>query len=162
MIALGPDAALVVAGLAAILAVGWGANLSVRSAANGPQWAMEHLTGLRRLWPGLIALGAAAMVVFSPIWVGLSVIYIVAALWFLSATLLRNLHRLHTLEGFVDIGIERRTEILARARRYLIGGGIVLGLLGAASLTYGIIGWVAILLGAVLVGTALLLTAPEA
>ena len=111
---------------------------------------------------GLIALGAAAMVVFSPIWVGLSVIYIVAALWFLSATLLRNLHRLHSLEGFVDIGIERRTEILARARRYLIGGGIVLGLLGAASLTYGIVGWVAILLGAVLVGTALLLTAPEA
>ena len=162
MIALGPDAALVVAGIAAILAVGWGANLSVRSAANGPQWAMEHLTGLRRLWPGLIGLGVLAMVVFSPIWVGLAVIYIVAALWFLSATLLRNLHRLHTLEGFVDIGLERRTEILAKARRYLIGGGVVLGVLGAASLTYGIVGWVPILLGAVLVGTALLLTAPNA
>ena len=136
--------------------------MSVRSAANGPQWAMDHLSGLRRLWPGLIGLGVMAMVVFSPIWLGLAVIYVVASIWFLSATLLRNLHRLHTLEGFVDIGIERRTEILGRARRYLIGGGIALGLLGAASLTYGIVGWVAILLGAVLVGTALLLTAPNA
>lgn len=162
MIALGPDAAIMVAGLVAVVAVGWGANLSVRSAANGPQWAMEHLTGLRRLWPGLIGLGVLAMIVFSPIWIGLSVVYIVAALWFLSASLLRNLHRLHTLEGFVDIGVERRTEILARARRYLIGGGIALGLLGAAALAYGIVGWVAILLGGVLVATALLLTAPNA
>ena len=155
MIALSNDAAIVVAGFVVILAVGWGANMSVRSAANGPQWAMDHLSGLRRLWPGLIGLGVVAMVVFSPIWLGLSVVYVVASVWFLSATLLRNLHRLHTLEGFVDIGIERRTEILSRARRYLIGGG-------AATLTYGVVGWVAILLGAVLVGTALLLTAPTA
>jgi hypothetical protein len=162
MIALGPDAAIMVAGLVAVVAVGWGANLSVRSAANGPQWAMEHLTGLRRLWPFLMGLGVVAMIVFSPIWIGLAVIYIVAALWFLSASLLRNLHRLHTLEGFIDIGVERRIEILARARRYLIGGGALLGVLGAASLAYGIIGWVAILLGGVLVATALLLTAPNA
>ena len=162
MIALSNDAAIVVAGFVVILAVGWGANMSVRSAANGPQWAMDHLSGLRRLWPGLIGLGVVAMVVFSPIWLGLSVVYVVASVWFLSATLLRNLHRLHTLEGFVDIGIERRTEILSRARRYLIGGGVALGLLGAATLTYGVVGWVAILLGAVLVGTALLLTAPTA
>ena len=162
MIALSNDAAIVVAGFVVILAVGWGANMSVRSAANGPQWAMDHLSGLRRLWPGLIGLGVVAMVVFSPIWLGLSVVYVVASVWFLSATLLRNLHRLHTLEGFVDIGIERRTEILSRARRYLIGGGVALGVLGAATLTYGVVGWVAILLGAVLVGTALLLTAPTA
>jgi hypothetical protein len=162
MIELGPDAAIMVAGLVAVVAVGWGANLSVRSAANGPQWAMEHLTGLRRLWPFLMGLGVVAMIVFSPIWIGLAVIYIVAALWFLSASLLRNLHRLHTLEGFIDIGVERRIEILARARRYLIGGGALLGVLGAASLAYGIIGWVAILLGGVLVATALLLTAPNA
>ncbi|MDH3250797.1 MAG: hypothetical protein OEQ47_17645, partial [Acidimicrobiia bacterium] len=117
MIALTDDAAVVVVGFVVILAVGWGANMSVRSAANGPQWAMDHLSGLRRLWPGLVGLGVVAMVAFSPIWLGLSVIYVVASVWFLSATLLRNLHRLHTLEGFVDIGIERRTEILARARR---------------------------------------------
>lgn len=162
MIDLGPDAAIVVAGLAVIVAVGWGANLSVRSAANGPQWAMEHLGGLRKLWPGLIGLGVLATIVFSPIWVGLAVVYVVAAMWFLSATLLRNLHRLHTLEGFVDIGAQRRAEILGRARRYLIGGGLALGLLGGASLTYGIVGWVAILLGLVLVGTGVLLTAPNA
>ena len=162
MIELSDDAAIAVAGLVVVLAVGWGANMSVRSAASGPQWAMEHLGRLRRLWPALIGLGVAAMLLFSPIWLGLSVIYVVASVWFLSATLLRNLHRLHTLEGFVDIGVERRTEILARARRYLIGGGVFMALLGAASLTYGVVGWVAILLGVVLIGTALLLTAPNA
>jgi hypothetical protein len=162
MIELSDDAAIAVAGVVVILAVGWGANMSVRSAANGPQWAMDHLSGLRRVWPGLVGLGVVAMVVFSPIWLGLAVVYVVASIWFLSATLLRNLHRLHTLEGFADIGIERRTEILARSRRYLIGGGLVLGLVGAATVTYGIVAWVAILLGVVLIGTALLLTAPNA
>lgn len=162
MIELSDEAAIAVAGFVVIVAVGWGANMSVRSAANGPQWAMDHLSGLRRLWPGLVGLGVVAMVVFSPIWLGLAVIYVVASVWFLSATLLRNLHRLHTLEGFVDIGVERRAEILAKARRYLIGGGVALGLLGTATLSYGIVGWVAIMLGVVLVGTGWLLAVPNA
>ncbi len=97
MIALDAEAAIVVAGLAAVFAVGWGASLSVRSATNGPEWAMQHLNGLRKLWPGLIGLGVIVMVVLSPIWIGLAVIYTVATMWFLSATLLRNLHKLHAL-----------------------------------------------------------------
>ena len=162
MIGLSPDAAIAVAGLVAVVAVGWGANLSVRSATSGPEWALEHLSGLRRLWPGLIGLGLVAAVVFSPIWLGLSLVYIVATVWFLSASLLRNLHRLQTLDGFVDIGAERRTQIISRARRYLIGGGVLMGVLGAISVGFGAIGWIAVLMGLVLVGTALLLDAPDA
>jgi len=154
--------AIAVAGLVAVIAVGWGANLSVRSATNGPAWALEHLSGLRRLWPVLIGLGIVSLALFSPVWLGLALIYIVATVWFLSASLLRNLHRIQNLDGFVDIGSERRSEIVSKARRYLIAGGVLMGALGVAALAYGIIGWVAILMGVVLVATALLLDAAEA
>ncbi len=162
MIELSSDAGIAVAGLVAIAAVAWGANLSVRSAANGPEWALAHLGRLRLVWPGLIGLGVVVMLALSPIWIGLAVIYVVATMWFLAASLLRNLHRIQNLDGFVDIGAERRAEILGRAKRYLIGGGAALGLVGAALLSFGIIGWVVIVLGVVLVGTALLLGDPDA
>ncbi len=161
MISVGADVAISVAGLVAVVAVGWGANLSVRSATNGPEWALQHLSGLRRLWPGLIVLGVLSLAVFSPIWLGLALIYIVATVWFLSASLLRNLHRIQNLDGFVDIGVERRTQIVAKARRYLIAGGVLMGVLGAIAVGFGAIGWIAILMGLVLVGTALLLDVPD-
>lgn len=161
MIGVSADVAIVIAGLVAVVAVGWGANLSVRSATHGPEWALEHLSGLRRLWPPLVGLGVVAAVAFSPIWLGLALIYIVATVWFLSASLLRNLHRMQNLDGFVDIGVERRAEIVSKARRYLITGGVVMGLLGALAVGFGVIGWIAILMGLVLVGTALLLDASD-
>jgi hypothetical protein len=100
------------------------------------------------------------MAVFTPIWIGLAVIYIVASVWFLSASLLRNLHRIQNLDGFADIGVERRTEIVSKARRYLIGGGAFMGVLGVISVGFGVIGWIAILMGLVLAGTAALLGPP--
>lgn len=160
MIDVSAEVAIAVVGLVAVVAVGWGANLSVRSATNGPEWALEHLSGLRRVWPALIGVGVVSTALLSPIWLGLALVYIVAAVWFLSASLLRNLHRLQNLDGFADIGVERRTMIVARARRYLVAGGVLMGLLGAFSVGYGVIGWIAILMGLVLVGTALLLGTP--
>jgi hypothetical protein len=162
VIAVTADIAIAVAGLVAVVAVGWGANLSVRSATRGPEWALQHLSRLRRVWPALIGVGVVSLVMFRPIWVGLSLIYIVATVWFLSASLLRNLRRIQDLDGFVDIGDERRARIVSKARRYLIAGGVLIGLLGAISIGFGVIGWVAILMGLVLVGTALRLGAPDA
>jgi hypothetical protein len=161
VIGVSADVAIAVAGLMAVVAVGWGANLSVRSATNGPEWALEHLSRLRRLWPALVGVGVVSIALFSPIWLGLSLIYIVATVWFLSASLLRNLHRIQNLDGFVDIGVDRRSMIVSRARRYLVGGGVLIGLLGAISVGFGVIGWVAILMGLVLVGTALMLGASD-
>lgn len=157
MIQLDVDAALFVAGFVTVIAVAWGAFLSVRSAANGPEWAFDHLMGIRRVWPGLALLGVAAMAVFSPVWVGLSALYVVAGLWFLSASLLRNLHRLRELDGFVDIGPERRSVIVRRARRLLLGGGIVMIVLGLVLTQVGVVGWIGFALGAVLLVTALVL-----
>ncbi|HEY5652236.1 MAG TPA: hypothetical protein VIW46_12365, partial [Acidimicrobiia bacterium] len=127
MIDVSAEVAIAVVGLVAVVAVGWGANLSVRSATNGPEWALEHLSGLRRVWPALIGVGVVSTALLSPIWLGLALVYIVAAVWFLSASLLRNLHRLQNLDGFADIGVERRTMIVARARRYLVAGGVLMG-----------------------------------
>ena len=95
--------------------------------------------------------------VFRPIWVGLAAIYIVATMWFLGSTLLRNLLRLQAVDGFVEIPADRRQEILKRAKRFLTGGGLVLGLVGAAALSAGPVAWVTMALGAVLVGTGVML-----
>lgn len=161
MIALGIDAAILVIGVFVLVAVGWGANLSVRSAAAGPRWAMGHLDGLRRLWPSLLIAGAAIALLVRPFWVGAAAVYIVAVMWFLSAMLLRNLHRLEALDGFVEIDPERRVAILRRSRRFLFAGGLVLALLGGLSFSAGPVAWVTLALGAVLVGTAARLTGTQ-
>jgi hypothetical protein len=157
MIVLDLNAALVVAGFVTTVAVAWGAFLSVRSAANGPQWAFDHLSSLRKVWPALALIGVAAMFVFSPVWIGLATLYVVAALWFLSALLLRNLHRLKAMEGFIDIGAERRREIVVRARRFLIAGGAVMIALGIAIMEFGVVAWIGVALGAVLIATGAVL-----
>lgn len=161
MIALGIDAAILVIGVFVLVAVGWGANLSVRSGAAGPRWAMEHLDAIRRLWPPLLIGAAAITLLVRPFWVGAAAVYIVAIMWFLSAMLLRNLHRLEALDGFVEIDAERRGAILKRSRRFLLAGGLVLGLLGGLSFSAGPVAWVTLALGAVLVGTAARLTGAQ-
>lgn len=155
------DAAILVIGVFVLIAVGWGANLSVRSAAAGPRWAMKHLDGLRRLWLALLIGGAAITLLVRPFWVGAASVYIVAIMWFLSAMLLRNLHRVDTLDGFVEIDPERRGAILRRSRRFLLAGGLVLGLLGGLSFSAGPVAWVTLALGAVLIGTAARLTGTQ-
>lgn len=157
MISLGFDAAIGVVGAFAIAAAAWGANLSVRSAANGPAWAMAHLSRMRRVWPIFVGFAVVMMFVLSPLWIGLSLVYTGATMWFLSASLRRNLARLDALDGFVDIGVGRRSEILKRARRFLIGGGGVIAALGVGAVSFGVVAWIMVALGAVLIATALLL-----
>ena len=94
-----------------------------------------------------------------PIWIGLASLYVVMTMWFLGASLLRNLRRLEAADGFADIPADRRLEILKRARRFLTIGGVMLGILGAVAWSTGPIAWVILALGAVLVGTGVLLTA---
>ena len=153
MFVLDLDAALAVIGVVTAVAVAWGAFLSVRSAANGPQWALEHLGSLRHLWPGLALIGLAALFVFSPVWIGLAALYVVAALWFLAASLLRNLHRLQAMEGFIDIGPERRRAIVLRARRFLFVGGAAMVAVGVVIMDFGVVAWIGVGLGAVLIAT---------
>lgn len=162
MFTLGVDAAILVIGVFVLVAVWWGANLSVRSAASGPGWAMEHLDRVRRLWPPLLLASVVIVGLVRPFWVGAAALYIVAVMWFLSAMLLRNLHRIEVLDGFVEIPVDRRLAILRRSRRFLFAGGLVLAVLGGLSYAAGPVAWVTLAIGAVLVGTAARLTgAPE-
>lgn len=160
MIELGLDASVLVAGAAALVAVTWGAALSVRSAALGPQWALDHLRTVRPVWPALAVAGMAVAFVVRPVWIGLALVYMALTLWFMAGTLLRNLRRVDEAGGLTEVPPERRRAILRRARRVLLWGGAVTALVGVAALSAGVIGWVIVSLGAVLAGTALILGNP--
>lgn len=159
MIELGQDAAVLVVGLWAVAAVGWSSYVSVRSAAAGPAWALAHLARLRPVWIALAAVGLAALVAFSPIWTGMGILYVLAAVVFLSSTLRKSLMRLEALEGFDELPLERRMRIVGRARRLLLILGLVLAGLGgwALAVSAGSVAWIVVALGATLVGTAGLL-----
>ncbi len=156
MIDLGQDGAIIIAGLAAVAAVAWGANLSVRSAVRGPAWALAHLSGANRYLVGGFLVGAAVTFLVRPPWAGLAVTYVAAMVWFLAAMLRRNLIRVDAAGGFVEVAAERRAEIVGKARRFLNLGAAVLAVAGlVAGLDSGPAAWVTLAMAVVLAGTAL-------
>lgn len=159
MIELGQDAAVLVVGLAAVAAVGWSSYVSVRSAAAGPAWALAHLARLRPVWIVLAVAGLVSLVAVTPVWAGMGILYILAAVVFLSSTLRKSLMRLEALDGFDELPLERRMRIVGRARRLLLILGLVLAILGGWALTAsaGTVALIVLALGATLMGTAALL-----
>jgi hypothetical protein len=161
MFELGQDAALLVLGLAVIVVVAWGASISVRSASRGPRWALDHLAAVRPAIFGGVILGLVLTAVVSPLWVGLAVLYVALTVLLLSSMLRRSLTRLEEAGGLDDLPIERRKEIVRRARAMILVSGLVLagvGLLGSAS-GAGPVAWIPALLGLTLVMTAVSLSA---
>jgi hypothetical protein len=161
MFELGQDAGLLVLGMAVIVVVAWGASISVRSASRGPRWALDHLATVRPAIFGGVILGLVLTAVVSPLWVGLAVLYVALTVLLLSSMLRRSLTRLEEAGGLDDLPIERRTEIVRRARAMILVSGLVLagvGLLGSAS-GAGPVAWIPALLGLTLVMTAVSLSA---
>ena len=155
MIEIGQDGAILIAGLAAVAAVAWGANLSVRSAVRGPAWALSHLSGAMRYLVGGFAVGAAITILIRPPWAGLAVTYVAAMVWFLATMLRRNLIRVEAAGGFVEVPAERRAQIVTKARRFLYLGAALLAAVGlAAGAQSGAAGWVTLVMAVVLAGTA--------
>jgi hypothetical protein len=110
---------------------------------------------------GGVILGLVLTAVVSPLWVGLAVLYVALTVLLLSSMLRRSLTRLEEAGGLDDLPIERRTEIVRRARAMILVSGLVLagvGLLGSAS-GAGPVAWIPALLGLTLVMTAVSLSA---
>jgi len=155
LIEVGQDGALIVAGMAAVAAVAWGANLSVRSATRGPAWALGHLSEAMRYLVGGFLVGAVVTFLIRPPWAGLAVTYVAAMVWFLATMLRRNLIRVEAAGGFVDVPAERRAQIVTTARRFLYLGALLLGAAGLAAGTQsGPAAWVTLAMALVLAGTA--------
>ncbi len=161
MFELSPDAALFVLGLAVVVVVAWGASISVRSASRGPRWALDHLAMVRPAIFGGVFLGLALTAAVRPLWVGLAVLYVALTVLLLSSMLRRSLTRLEVAGGLEELPLERRQEIVRKARAMILISGLVLagvGLLGSAS-GAGPVAWIPALLGLTLVLTAVSLSA---
>jgi hypothetical protein len=151
---IGSEGATLLVGVAAVLAVGWGALLSVRSAVRGPAWALGHLSQASRVVPIALLVGTVAVFLVRPLWVGFAWLYIGGLVWWLSGLLRRNLVRLEAAGAFAEVPFEARVRIVRRARTMLlIGGGLLLAL-GLAAFSQGATAWVTAVLGAVLLLTA--------
>jgi hypothetical protein len=163
VIELQPEAATMVVGVAAILVSAWGAALSIRSAARGPRWALGHISSIRPVIVGGLGFGLVLLVAVRPAWAGLAVMYVAATALLLSVMLRRGLTRLDALGGLDDLPIERRRAIVQRARRLILGAGLVLGVLGVGGSVAGVgpVAWIPAALGVTLVVTAIALGADD-
>lgn len=159
MIELSANGSILAVGLAAVAAVGWASYVSVRSASAGPAWALAHLARTRPVLIAVAVIGSAALVAVDPIWVGVGVLYVVAAVGFLVAMLRRTLARLQAVGGFDEIPMHHRVRIVSRATTALAVLGLALAVVGGvgAAMTAGAIAWVVLALGVTLLAAAMLL-----
>lgn len=148
-------------GMAVTVVAAWGSSVSIRSAARGPRWALDHLAGIRPWVIGGILAGLALTAGLRPLWVGLVVLYLALTVAFLGAMLRRALARLEEAGGLDELPLERRREIVGRARRTIAVAGVVIAAVGVGAMLSGAgpVGWVPALLGSALVVTALGLSA---
>lgn len=115
------------------LVIGWGSVLSVRSAVRGPGWALNHLTAVGRWLRAAIAIAVLAVVLVRPIWVGLTLVYVVAVVWWIVRSIGGNLRMVEATGGFVEIPLDRSRLIVKKARVGLFAAAAAVGL-GAALL----------------------------
>jgi len=134
VIELSSEGAVVAVGLVVVAAIGWAANLSVRSALEGPGWALAHLRVSTRYFMLVLIAGAVLLVVVSPVWVGLAVTYVAFMVWFLAGLLRRSLTRTEDAQGFDELPMERRLEIVSKSRRLIVVTAVGIVLIGLASL----------------------------
>ena len=156
MVEIDADTALLVVGVVVVLAAGWGSYVSVRSAAAGPEWALDHLAIVRRPIWGLLVLGGVLAVVVTPPWMGLGLVYVGAAIVWLIAMLRRSLLRLQEFGAFDEMDPARRAAIVRRARTLFLVMGALFAVLGGAALALntGVLAWIVIALGVTLVAAA--------
>lgn len=163
MIALGTETALLVVGVAVTIVVAWGSSVSIRSAARGPRWALDHVASVRPFIVGGVATGLFLTVVIRPLWVGLAVLYVALTVVLLAAMLRRALLRLEAAGGLEELPLARRQHIVRRARSLILGAGLVLAAVGVGGTLAGAgaVGWIPAVLGVTLIGTAVSLSAED-
>lgn len=154
MIGLSDGQAASVVGVAVLLAVGWGASLSLRSATRGPGWALHHLRATRPYLLGAGVGGLALPFVARPRWMGAGMLYVVVSVALASVLVHRALSRVEAAGGLDHVPLERRAGVLAGTARWMIAGGALLMALSAIDAVGR--GWEAVI--GLLVGGALTAT----
>lgn len=105
--------------------------------------------------------GLILTILARPAWAGLAVLYVALTVLLLATMLKRALLRLEESGGLEELPIERRREIVSRARRLIVVAGILLAVIGIGSglAGAGAVGWIPGLLGVTLFVTGAALSA---
>jgi hypothetical protein len=161
VIVVGPDAALVIVGIAVTIVVAWGSSISIRSAARGPRWALDHLATVRPVVMSGVVAGLVLTVLVRPLWAGLAVLYVALTVLLLAAMLRRALVKLEEAGGLEELPLDQRRHIVQRARTLILIAGVVLAAIGTGGSVAGAgaVAWIPAILGITLVVTALSLSA---
>jgi pimeloyl-ACP methyl ester carboxylesterase len=129
----------VIAALAGVLGGLWGGLVSVRAATRGPQWALDYL---KRSYPILLVLvlaGIAMMVLVSPGWVGVSLIYVTGIIAWMARSVSKSLEKVRSTGTFEPLSPDRQSAILGRVARWLLIGGAAIVLVAVLDYTWR--GW---------------------
>ena len=90
----------VIAAFAGVLGGLWGGMVSVRAATRGPQWALDYL---KRSFPLLLSLVVASVLVMllvSPGWLGLALIYVTSIIAWMARSVSRSLEKVRAAGTF--------------------------------------------------------------
>jgi hypothetical protein len=132
----------VIAAFAGVLGGLWGGLVSVRAATKGPQWALDYL---KKSYPFLLAsviASIAVMVLVSPGWVGVSLIYVSGIIAWMAHSVSKSLERVRGTGAFEPLPPDRQAAILFRASRWLLIGGAAIALVAIFDFTWR--GWPAV------------------
>ena len=132
----------VIAAFAGVLGGLWGGMVSVRAATRGPQWALDHL---KRSFPLLLSLVVASVLVMllvSPGWLGLALIYVTSIIAWMARSVSRSLEKVRAAGTFDPLPPHRQAAILSRTARWLLIGGVVIVLIAILDFTWR--GWPAV------------------
>jgi pimeloyl-ACP methyl ester carboxylesterase len=116
----------VIAAFAGVLGGLWGGMVSVRAATRGPQWALDYLKRSYPILLGLVVASIAVMVLVSPGWVGVSLIYVTGIIAWMARSVSKSLQKVKGTGTFERLPADRQAAVLSRASRWLLIGGAAL------------------------------------
>jgi pimeloyl-ACP methyl ester carboxylesterase len=117
----------VIAAFAGVLGGLWGGLVSVRAATRGPQWALDYLKRWYPILLGMVLVSIAVLLLVSPGWVGVSLIYVSGIVAWMARSVTKSLQKVRGAGVFEPLPPDRQAVILSRAARWLmIGGGAIL------------------------------------
>ena len=118
-----------IAAFSGVLGGLWGGLISARAATRGPQWALDHLEKSYPVMLALVVASIAVMVLVSPGWVGVSLVYVTGIIAWMARSVSKSLEKVRAAGTFEPIPPGRQSVILARASRWLLIGGAVIVLI---------------------------------
>jgi hypothetical protein len=142
VVELSLETAAVIAAFAGVLGGLWGGMVSVRAATRGPQWALDYLKRWNPILLGLVVVSVAVLLLVSPGWVGVSLIYVSGIIAWMGRSVAKSLERVRATGKFEPLPPQRQAAILSRASKWLLIGGMAIVVVAVLDFTWR--GWPAV------------------